>query len=626
MARIVDEDLQLVRERARIEDVVGSYVTLRRQGADMTGLCPFHDETTPSFHVTPSKGLFYCFGCGAGGDAIKFVQQIENATYVEAVQQLADKVGVQLRFEDGPSGGPPPGLRQRILAANQAAAEFYARQLLTPAGLPARQMLDERGFDKDIAQRFGVGFASREGQALHEHLRALGFKDDELAQANLIRASGGWDVFQGRVLWPIRDQASSVLGFGARRLFDDDRMPAKYVNTAETPVYKKSHVLYGLDLARGPIGKQGRAVVMEGYTDVMAAHLSGVDTAVASCGTAFGEDHARLLQRLIGVPEQGEVIFTFDGDEAGQNAALKVFALADRFAVPTSVAVAPDGLDPCDLRLQRGEAAVRDLIERRVPLYDFVMRRRLAGFDLDRADSRVDAVRALVPLVAQVTDAEKRAGLLDEVAGIVGMDVARVREIVAKSGRRKASAEPAKGRRTDAAGANQTPDGTLPGVAPGAAPTPYPPPNDRSLAAERGVCQLMLQAPTCFTTDWCGLDPADFRHPAYRAVCAIILELPFEADGWSQRVMDATRDDVVRRLETELLVTPLLREPDESYAAAYAARVRLGRLTAYLETQRARLQRLNPVTHADEQMPLFAQVVDLEARKAALTRQALGVE
>jgi len=631
MPRIVEEDLASVRERARIEDVVGSYVTLRRAGADMTGLCPFHDEKTPSFHVTPSKGLFYCFGCGAGGDAIKFVQQIENLGYAEAIQQLADRFGIELHYEDGPSRGPSAGLRQRILAANQAAADFFAAQLLTPAGLPARRMLGERGFDKAVAQRFGVGYAPKDGQSLHEHLNALGFKDDELVQANLIRASAGWDVFQGRVVWPIRD-SSSVLGFGARRLFDDDHMPAKYVNTSETPVYKKSRVLYGLDLARGPIAKQGRAVVMEGYTDVMAAHLSGIDTAVASCGTAFGDEHARLLQRLIGVPEQGEVIFTFDGDEAGQNAALKVFALVDRFAVPTSVAVAPDGLDPCDLRLQRGEAAVRDLIEQRVPLYDFVMRHALSGFDLDRADSRVDAVRAAAPMVAQVTDPEKRTAFFAVVAGIVGMDEQRVREIIAKAGRRLASERRQPIRRGGAeAGVRPGPvvgeAQALPGE--GAAEEvpaiPYPPAGEPSLAAERGVCQLMLQAPAFFTTDWGGLAAADFRHPAYRAVFEAVSATPFVADGWAGRVMDATPDEGVKRLEVELQVTPLLRTPDAAYADAYVARVRLGRLGAQLDTLKARLQRMNPVTQAAEQVPLFKQVIEMEAMKTALTRQAAGI-
>ena len=221
----------------------------------------------------------------------------------------------------------------------------------------------------------------------------------------LIREAG-WDYFQGRLLWPIRDSGRQVLGFGARRLRDDDRMPAKYLNTPETPLYKKSHVLYGLDLARQQIGKKSQAVVVEGYTDVMAAHVAGVDTAVASCGTAFGDDHARLLRRLMGNHDafRGEVIFTFDGDAAGQAAALKVFGGDANFIAQTYVAVEPSGLDPCDLRLQHGDAAVRELVARRVPLYRFVMANILTQHDLDRADGRLSALREAAPLVSSIRD------------------------------------------------------------------------------------------------------------------------------------------------------------------------------------------------------------------------------
>jgi len=636
--RIVSEDLARVRELTRIEDVVGGYMTLRRNGADLTGLCPFHDEKTPSFHVSPGPGLFYCFGCGVGGDVIQFVQRIDNLSFMEAVQSLADRVGVTLRFETPTrqtGDSVSPGLRQRILAANQAAAEFYGKQLLSPEGVVARQMLDERGFDRAIAEQFGVGYAPKHGQALRDHLRSKGFSGDELVKANLIRQSGEADVFRGRVVWPIRDSTTTVLGFGARRLYDDDKIKGKYINTAETIVYKKSRVLYGLDLARGPIGRLGQAVVMEGYTDVMAAHLSGIDTAVASCGTAFGEEHARLLQRLIGLPEQGRVVFTFDGDAAGQNAALKVFDLNDRFAVPTYVAVAPDGLDPCDLRLQRGEVAVRDLVSNPQPLYEFVMRHKMSGFDLDRADSRVDAVRAAAEVVAKVQDAQKRSAFIEEIAGLVGMDVGRARQIISATNKRRPKppqpSQPSRPK-VDVHPIEEAPtsgDVPLPRESPSEAVAaqqmPYPSAREASLAAERGLCQLMLQYPTYFTTDWCGVDPADLRHPAYQAICQAVIDTPFEYEGWAQKVQDATPNPVVRRLETELLVAPLLREPDEAYVSAYAARVRLGRLTAQLEVLRSRLQRQNPITDAETQVPLFERVVQLEAVKARLTREAFGV-
>ena len=426
---INEEDLATVRERSRIEDVVGSYVTLRPGGGGaLVGLCPFHDEKTPSFRVTPARGFYYCFGCNVGGDVIGFVQAINNCSFVEAVEFLADRVGVQLRYTEG--GGPrvEPGLRSRILEANRLAAEFFADQLTGPDAVAGRQFLAERGFDRDAAEHFGVGFAPLGGRELAKHLRAHKFTDDELVKASLIR-DGGWDYFQSRLIWPIRDAGRSVLGFGARRLFDHDRMPAKYINTRETPVYKKSQVLYGLDLARQNIAKKNQAVIVEGYTDVMAAHLAGVDTAVASCGTAFGDDHARLLSRLIGSTDalKGEVIFTFDGDAAGQAAALKVFAGDQHFISQTYVAIEPTGLDPCDLRIQQGDAAVRELVGRREPLYRYVMANTIAGFDLDRVDGRLGALRAAAPLVGSVRDSSLVNGYIHELAKMLGAEIDEVR-------------------------------------------------------------------------------------------------------------------------------------------------------------------------------------------------------
>jgi DNA primase len=616
--RINTEDLELVRERAKIEDIVGAYVTLRRSGSDLSGLCPFHDEKTPSFHVTPSRGLYYCFGCGAGGDVVDFERRINNLSFTEAVQLLADKTGVQLRFTDDGGGSNAPGLRSRLLAANQAAAEFFAQQLTGPEAIAARQMLDARGFDQKIAQQFGVGYAPKGGRELHQYLNRRGFTDQELTKASLIRENGGWDFFQGRVLWPIRDSAGSVLGFGARRLYDDDRLPAKYINTAETPVYKKSQVLYGLDLARVNIGKQGQAVVMEGYTDVMAAHLSGITTAVASCGTAFGAEHAKLLQRLIGNggTAGGEVVFTFDGDAAGQKAAMKVYSIDSQFDAQTYVAVAPDGLDPCDLRLQRGETALRDLIGTRIPLYRFVMRNLVSDYNLDHADGRLNALRAAAGLVSSIRDETKVEAYLRELANVVGVDIDEVRSVV-KSVRKQHR--------------NQRP---VPPVAqPGsqrpvaqASMLPYPDPNHPGLAAERGVLKLMLQVPTYFTTDWNAVEPEDFRHPAYRAVFETIMGTPFSGTDWTNQVQQNTTDPTAHQLEIELLVEPLLRDPDERYASAYSARVRLPRIMTALKDAKSRLQRTNPVEDPTASQQLLADVLSLESIRKQLQQESLGFD
>lgn len=622
VGRINEEDIALVRERARIDEVVGGHVQLRNAGGgSLKGLCPFHDEKTPSFQVTPARGFYYCFGCGEGGDVITFVQKIDNLTFAEAVQLLADKVGVQLRFSDDGRPALQPGLRQRILAANQAAAEFYQRQIDSPEAIVFRRFVDGRGFDRAAAEHFGMGYAPRDGRALHNHLRRVGFNDDELVRAGLIRDSG-WDYFQGRVLWPIRDSAQSVLGFGARRVFDDDRMPAKYINTPETPVYKKSHVLYGLDLARQPIGRKAQAVVVEGYTDVMACHLSGIDTAVASCGTAFGPDHARTLQRLMGNNDafNGEVVFTFDGDAAGQAAALKVFNLDQSFVAQTYVAVEPNGLDPCDLRLQAGEPAVRELVGRRIPLYRFVMRNVVGQYDLDRVDGRLQAVRAAAPLLSSVRDASLVRGYLHDLSQLVGMDIEDVRQVVAQQTRRPmppARDEPAPRRPAVAANADPTLDGLA---------LPWPDPDDRNTAVERGTLKLMLQHPTLFDTEWNGVCPDDFTHPAYRATFEAIQATPFQPERWTEVLYSNAEDEMLRQLQVSLLVEPILRAPDEAYATAYTARLQLLSTVRKLAELKSRLQRINPVEQASAHKQAFSELIAFEARRRNLEAASRGAD
>ncbi|MGH3372324.1 MAG: DNA primase, partial [Nocardioidaceae bacterium] len=431
---IREEDIALVRERARIDEVVSDYVTLRNAGGgSMKGLCPFHDEKSPSFHVTPARGFFHCFGCSEGGDVIDFLQKIDGLGFAESVERLADKYGVQLRYTEGAERPQrrDANLRPRLIEAHKRAAAYYVDQLACADALAARRFLGERGFDKDAAETFGVGFAPRDGDALYKHLRQAGFNDAELVTGGLVGQGtrGHYDRFRGRLLWPIRETNGDVIGFGARRIFDDDRIDAKYLNTPESPIYKKSHVLYGIDLARRDIARTSQAVVVEGYTDVMACHLAGVPTAVATCGTAFGEDHARVLRRLLHDHEEfrGEVIFTFDGDEAGQRAALRAFGGDQQFVSQTYVAVEPDGLDPCDLRLQKGDAAVRELVARRIPLYRFVLGNVVSRYDLDRADGRVDAVREAAKLVSSVRDRSKVDAFARELSGMVGVDVEQAR-------------------------------------------------------------------------------------------------------------------------------------------------------------------------------------------------------
>ncbi|MDP5128162.1 MAG: DNA primase, partial [Pontimonas sp.] len=360
-------DIDEVRQRVNIADVVGDYVTLKSAGVgSMKGLCPFHDERSPSFHVRPQAGFYHCFGCGEGGDAYSFLQKIDHLSFQEAVERLAERVGYQLTYEDG-SGGAPAGNRARLYAANQAAEKFFREHLGKPEAELGRAFLGERGFDALAAERFGVGYAPASYDALSKHLVAAGFTIQELLDAGLVSQGdrGVYDRFRGRLVWPIRDVTGQTIGFGARKLREDDQGP-KYLNTPETAVYHKSRVLYGLDLAKRDIAKQRQVVIVEGYTDVMACHLAGITTAVATCGTAFGGDHVTVVRRVLGDSDdpaqatKGEVIFTFDPDEAGQKAASRAFAEESRFAAQTFVAVPPEGLDPCDVRITKGDEALRE--------------------------------------------------------------------------------------------------------------------------------------------------------------------------------------------------------------------------------------------------------------------------
>ena len=607
------EDIELVRSRARIDDVVSSYVTLKPSGAGtLKGLCPFHDEKTPSFQVTPARGLYYCFGCGKGGDTVSFVQEINNLSFREAVEFLADKYGVHLRYTDE---AKPAGIsRMRLFEANAAAAEFFAAALRQNQGQPGREFLTQRGFSAEAAEQFGVGFAPTSGRDLGTHLKNKGFREEELVEAGLVRGTGGWDYFQGRLIWPIRDAGKAVLGFGARRLFDDDRMPAKYINTPETPLYKKSHVLYGLDLARTAIGSTSQAVIVEGYTDVMACHLAGVHTAVASCGTAFGPEHAKMIERLMGDrADSGEVIFTFDGDEAGRNAAVKVFSQDSLFRASTYAAVDPGGLDPCDLRLQRGDQAIRDLVAARVPLYQFVMNNIVSRYDRDHAGARLAAVREAAPLVRSIRDQSQVSAYIEDLAFMVGMDPQIVRKEVFAKGKPARPGPPPEP--PDEFGAAPT----LPGAS-------LPDPNDRDLLAERDVLKLMLQTPGIFQGQepWLGLAERDFTHGAYRALFRTIRSLPGDGSVDATAVIGRLTHDDLKDLTLQLAVEPPRTETSARHGVEYAAKLKLGTVQRDITELKSKMGRTNPVSQADEYEQMFRGMVDLEVRRKELIRAATG--
>ena len=607
--RIRDEDVAYIRDRSPIDEVVGDYVQLKSAGGGAKkGLCPFHDEKSPSFTVTSSKGFFHCFGCQTGGDVIAFLMKIDHLTFTETIERLADRLGYTLRYEEGGSNAPTfsAGARSRLIAANTEAAKFYQEQLNAPAAAHGRDLLTKRGFDKAACMQFGVGFAPDEWDGLTKHLRAMDYTIDELETAGLSKMGqrGPIDRFRNRLTWPIRDISGDVVGFGARKLASDeaDQGP-KYLNTPETPIYKKSQVLYGLDVAKKEIAKKRQAVIVEGYTDVMAAQLAGITTAVATCGTAFGADHIRILRRLLMDDDafRGEVIFTFDGDAAGQKAALRAFSEDQKFVTQTFVAVEPDGLDPCDLRQQKGDLALRDLIARRVPLFEFAIRSELAHHKLDAAEGRINALNAAAPLVAQIRDKSLRPEYTRLLAGWLGLEV----EIVSAAVSQGAKTHPRSQEPTAVASqeSNWRPD-----------------PHDARLILEREVLKSRLQEPALFIESlWSDIEADAFTHPAYREMRRTIDEKQILS-------METITDEKIKTLFTELSVEPIRADGRATalYVESIIARLREVAISRSIAELKSSLQRLNPVENEIEYNAAFAALVALETTRRSLHDLAVG--
>ena len=666
--RIRDEDSAAIRERPPIDEVIGEYLQLRSAGGDsLKGLCPFHDEKTPSFNVTPARGLYYCFSCGAGGDVIRFVQKIDGLTFIEAVERLAGRAGIDLRYEQG---GYVPGQeqsrRRRLIDAHRIAAEFYAAQLETPGAAPGRAFLSERGFERADALRFGVGYAPAAWEELTRHLRSKGFTDEEIIAGGLAREGrrGPIDRFRGRLMWPIRDLSGDVIAFGARKLDPDDDGP-KYLNTPETPLFHKSTVLYGADLAKREISHRRQAVIVEGYTDVMACHLAGVPTAVATCGTSFGDDHIKVLRRLVMDTDgaTGEVIFTFDGDAAGQKAALRAFGMEERFVTQTFVTVQPDGLDPCDLRLKQGDAAVRDLVARRVPLFEFAIRTAIEKHNLDTSEGQLAALDEAAPIVARIKDTGLRtryAVNLDRWLGLMDerFVLARVRAHGGTpadqgqgrgrrdSGRRDAGHRdtthpgpggPASGRDPSrdsrpgqSQGQSQGP-GQAPGSGRGQEPATYDP-ADPVVQIEREALKLAVQRPGLCGPEFDALGPEAFTVAAHAAVFRLIAEAggtglaAGNGREWAALLRENAPNVRARAFMTRLAVEPptLNGEPDARYVDSVLARVGELAVSREIGAVKGKLQRMNPVQQPTQYNQLFGDLVGLEQRRKALLDRAAG--
>ena len=604
--RIRDTDVSYVRDHSPIDEVVSDYVQLKSAGGGQKkGLCPFHDEKSPSFHVTPARGYFHCFGCQEGGDVIAFVMKIDHLSFTETIERLASRIGYQLTYEQS-SGGPkaPTVQRSRLLEANSQASLFYQEQLQLPTASHARELLIKRGFDKTASQSFEIGYAPDQWDALSKFLLGKGFSAEELLLAGLTKegTKGAIDRFRNRLIWPIRDISGDLVGFGARKLASDEEDTGpKYLNTPETSIYKKSQVLYGLDKAKKEIAKKRQVVIVEGYTDVMAAHLAGIPTAVATCGTAFGDEHIRILRRLLMDDDafRGEVIFTFDGDAAGQKAALRAFGDDQKFVTQTFVAVEPSGLDPSDLRQEMGDAALRDLIARRVPLFEFAIKSSIKQFDLGNADGRVQALNAAAPLIGKIRDASLRPEYARSLAGWLGMEV----EVVMAAVKKNTSTKPAS---NDAAVAGEQ---------------WRPDPSEPRLILEREVLKVRLQMPA-LVRNWPELEKNAFSHPAYIKLREFI---DTQEDLLAVN-LEATDSDELKSFITELMVEPIRTDGEISdrYVSSITARLNEVALARSIAEVKSSLQRLNPLESESEYNQMFSRLVEMEAKRRAQRELALG--
>lgn len=601
MPRVKQSDIEALKDRVDIVELIGSYISLKPAGpGSFKGLCPFHGEKSPSFHVRSNPAFYHCFGCGVGGDAFKFIQEMDKIGFGEAIEKLAQRTGYQLTYEEGER---ETSNRNLLLSINKAASEYYKAQLQSEEGKAARDFLVARGFDLDSISDFEVGYAPKGWQNLSEHLTEKGFKLEDQALAGLLSKGekGYYDRFRGRVLWPIRDANSQVVGFGARKLYAEDQGP-KYLNTPETPVYHKSTVLYGLDLARREIASKRQVVVVEGYTDVMACHLAGEKTAVATCGTAFGEEHIKLINRLLGQStDPASVVFTFDPDAAGEKAALKVYGDASKFNALTFVASGPAGLDPSDLRQQQGDSAVVEMLKNRKPLFEFVIQHRLGQFNLSDIDSRVAAARAAAPVVADIVDPALRSGYTRMLAEWVSLDVTDVAAMVggSKNQATRAKVEPL---RTSEA---------LPSSEPIA---------DK---LETQIMQVLVQNPTAFSVaqlrrmQAAGISTAD-----YKALLEVVLE---NSDRLSEpsfaNLLATSVDERLQAVVRQLALAPLPLKSDADLGKYSLGIVNAAMIKA-LDREKtdllAALRRAELAASEDQKVAIQRQLVDLEAERRSL--------
>jgi DNA primase len=582
--RIRDQDIEEVRRKAGLIEIASEYMQVRKAGsARFKALCPFHQEKTPSFSLEAGRGLYYCFGCNKGGDVISLVMELESLTFVEAVERLAEKVGVRLTYEQlSPKERQAAGKKQRLIAAHREAVAFYHDLLMASAeAKPAREYLKGRGLSKETVAAFSLGWAPSRWDELCRHLAKKRFAEDELIEAGLaLRSERGSliDRFRGRVMFPTFDVANEPVAFGGRVL--DDSTP-KYLNTADTPIFHKGRVLYGLNWAKKTVATAGRVIVVEGYTDVIALHQAGITEVVASNGTALTADHFSLLGRFA-----PRAVLAFDSDRAGNAAAERAFDAALSSGLDARVLILPSGDDPADLVTKRGGEAFRELTKSAVPIVEYRLRREIERFDLSDSEGRTRAVRAGIPILVRIRDEVMRRDYTSRLAEWTKLDASVVfLEVGRATGDPTARAAP-NIRRTSA-----------------------------QVRLERDLLKLALQYPSSIEVHLDGVDPDMLSVPAHRAI-------------WREVAAGGDASSIVERLDEEGrgLVAKLVNDPIEydldaeglppqPYVDDAVNRLKLFALGRLVDEKKDQLQKLNPIENEEEYRKRYAELIALEGER-----------
>ena len=573
--RYLDDDISELRERSDIVEVISAHTQLKKAGAIFKGLCPFHQEKSPSFSVDPAKRLYHCFGCGAGGDVFTFLRQTEGLTFPEAADRLAVRLGMTLRTE---SGSPPPGGggRRRLLDASKMAAEYFAGMLASsPEAANARQYVQARGFDEEDARIWGLGYSPTGRDTLYRRLLAAKFSPDQIVESGLALVTDQGehrDRFRGRLMFPIADLAGDIVGFGARALGDE---PPKYLNSPETALYHKSKLLFGLDRAKREMARSGQAVVTEGYTDVIALHKVGVTSAVATCGTALGEEHFAVVKRWC-----DRVILAFDADAAGSFASERGFGIDEKVGLAVMVALLPAGKDPADLAVGEGAEAVRAVLEAAVPLMGFMLESELARHRIDTPEAKARALRSLAGIVAREPNRIVRGEYAFWMARRLGVDERQVQQELSELRRQEGpSAAPRVVRRSG------------------------------EVRLEREALALLLDKPQVLDRVQGWLTEDHFTSVEHRQIFRAVLAV--STSGGAGSVLDALEDEASRRLAAELALTrPTTSEEEEVFLS-------LGRhlIERQIESLRATLGRLDPGADAAGFDSLFEELMRLESQR-----------